>query len=191
MYLFILIVQKRVTKWLLLMSHLSLLFLSVAKQNIYLHSRNVCYLSALKYIKGRKKKWQDSDSKSELSSGSQDPFITTTLVILSSIHAESNKVIFCWVPSHVCIAGNEQADSAAKAALSGRMSHNPIPHTDFKFDINKYDLWQGCWNEAYENKLQPFKPIIGNTSPTFFWWRGKIPLFIYHVNVPILLSIFC
>ena len=65
------------------------------------------------------------------SSGSQDPFITTTLDMLSSIHTESKKVIFCWVPSHFGIPRNEQADSAAKAVLTGRMSHNPVPHTNF------------------------------------------------------------
>ena len=53
-------------------------------------------------------------------------FITTTLDILSSIHTESKKVIFCWVPSHVWIPRNEQTYSAA---LDGDMSHNPIPHT--------------------------------------------------------------
>ena len=57
--------------------------------------------TALKYIKGRKNDNKFviySDSKSALqalSNGSQDPFITTTLDILLSIHAESKKVIFC------------------------------------------------------------------------------------------------
>ena len=49
--------------------------------------------------------------------------------ILSSIDADSKKVIFCWFPSH--ISGNEQADSAAKAVPDGGMSHNTILHTEF------------------------------------------------------------
>ena len=47
-----------------------------------------------------------------------DPFITTKLDIISAIHAESKKVIFCWVPSHFVIIGYELTDSEAMAALN-------------------------------------------------------------------------
>lgn len=56
---------------------------------------------------------------------------TTILNILSSIHAEFKKVIFCWVPiSHAGIPGNEPTNSVTKAALDVCTSCNSISHTD-------------------------------------------------------------
>jgi len=47
-------------------------------------------------------------------------------------------IVFCWVPSHVGIKGNEEADSAAKSALNLPHVRVRIPYTDFKHDINQY-----------------------------------------------------
>ena len=41
-------------------------------------------------------------------------------------------VLFCWVPSHVGIRGNELADAAAKAALNERLTIMTLPYPDFK-----------------------------------------------------------
>ena len=41
------------------------------------------------------------------------------LVFLHTVH---KTVIFCWLPSHMGISGNERADSAAKAALQKDVS---------------------------------------------------------------------
>ena len=44
-------------------------------------------------------------------------------------------IIFCWVPSHIGIQGNERADVLAKAALDKTKQFYYIPYTDFKYNL--------------------------------------------------------
>ncbi len=85
----------------------------------------------------------------------------------SSLISKGSDIIFCWLPSHVGIAGNERADSAAKAALSLPISHFNIPYTDFKPCINTFIFtnWQNTWNAALSNKLHGVKPTLGEWTP--------------------------
>jgi len=81
-----------------------------------------------------------------------------TLQILLKYHnlfTRSFNIIFCWLPSHVGISGNEQADKAAKSALNKPILRIPIPYTDLKPIINKYihNKWQQTWNVQTQNKL--------------------------------------
>ena len=48
--------------------------------------------------------------------------------------------MFCWVPSHNDIRGNEKADSAAMFALDLRRVKLGGPNTDFKHHIYQYIL---------------------------------------------------
>ena len=52
--------------------------------------------------------------------------------------ADLNNIVFCWLPSHVEIKGNEKADIAAKSALTLNISDLKIPFTDFKPSINTF-----------------------------------------------------
>ena len=62
-----------------------------------------------------------------------------TLQILWKYHnlfTHSYNIIFCWLPSHVGITGNEKADKAAKSALNKPILRISIPYTDLKPIIN-------------------------------------------------------
>jgi len=86
-------------------------------------------------------------------------------VFLSS----KKKIVFCWVPSHVGIRGNEKADLAARSALNLPRTNVGIPYSDFKYYINKYILsnWQGDWNNAGANKLHSIKPVLGDWQSSY------------------------
>ena len=83
--------------------------------------------------------------------------------------AELNRIVFCWLPSHVGIKGNEKADIAAKSVLTLNISDLTIPFTDFKPSINTFvhNKWQMSWNAAVFNKLHFIKPSLGERQPNY------------------------
>ena len=71
----------------------------------------------------------------------------TILSILNSLHKliiTGTFVVFVWLPSHLGIHGNADANTAAKAALSLPVSEYKVPYTDFKSLIQAYAVnkWQ-------------------------------------------------
>lgn len=59
--------------------------------------------------------------------------ILSILTIIHHLHLKNYDVVFCWIPSHIGITGNEKADHAAKSALNLSTSlpthyHIPISH---------------------------------------------------------------
>ena len=97
-----------------------------------------------------------------------NPTVQKVLLKYNSVSV-SNTVFFCWLPSHVGIRGNDQADSAAKAALTLNVSPFKLPFTDFKGHINSFlkSNWQSSWDAAVTNKLHSVKPVLGEWLPSF------------------------
>ena len=64
-------------------------------------------------------------------------------------------IVFCWLPSHINIRGNERAHLEAKSALSLSIINLKIPHSDFKSNIHQYVMnkCQSVWEKQIENKL--------------------------------------
>ena len=57
---------------------------------------------------------------------------------------ERADIVFCWLRSHIGINGNEEADKAAKDALSLEILPFKVPSNDFKPLINNFiqNVWQ-------------------------------------------------
>ena len=79
------------------------------------------------------------------------------------ILSKTKEIELCWIPSHIGIKENDQADSAAKTAWKMPIDKSfKIPYTDLKIEIKNFtqNKWQLRWNTPY-NKLQIIKAEIG------------------------------
>ena len=111
-----------------------------------------------------------SDSLSVLKSldhtSSNNPKIQ---ILLEKHHdlSEFNEIVYCWIPSHIGIAGNESVDQKAKDSLNLHPTNFSIPYANFKSFINRYILnkWQILWNNSVGNKLFEIIPVIGQSQP--------------------------
>ncbi|GFS93539.1 putative RNA-directed DNA polymerase from transposon X-element [Trichonephila clavipes] len=80
-------------------------------------------------------------------------------------HLKKKYIIFCWIPGHAGITGNELADTAARSATSFS-ERFPIPHFDLKacFRLKLQSVWQSNWDKQTENKLQSIMPVLAPTA---------------------------
>ena len=72
-------------------------------------------------------------------------------------------VMFCWVPSHVGIQGNERVDVLAKLALNEAYTNIKIPYTDLVYyaKLNLRKNWQFFWDQQVQSKLHAVHPELG------------------------------
>lgn len=96
-----------------------------------------------------------------------NPYILQILEKCHTLLTSGKSVQFHWLPSHVGITGNENADKLAKMALKLPVpAESKIPYTDLKHTINMYvrTSWQQKWNLSAFNKLKPIKPLLAETK---------------------------
>ena len=93
------------------------------------------------------------------------PILTEIQSVLVRLGSLGRSVHLCWVPSHVGVLGNEEADRLAGiAARSPVIVQNPkVPHKDYYPSIRKriYENWQDEWTHTLmTNKLRSFRETI-------------------------------
>ena len=124
---------------------------------------------ALSYVKvsTRKSFVIFSDSMSVLqaieSQESKNPLVNRVLQACQKILSNDKFFTFCWLPSHRDIRENEDADRAAKDALSKAQPEKfELPCTDVFMKIQPFisSLWQERWDKEVGNKLHAIMPQI-------------------------------
>ncbi|GFS87130.1 RNase H domain-containing protein [Trichonephila clavipes] len=86
------------------------------------------------------------------------PTVIEILLLLRKLERKGFDVIFSWVPGHVGILGNEQADTAARS-MSDYMQR-PVYCQDLKTSAQNYvhRVWQETWDQQVLNKLHSIHP---------------------------------
>ena len=71
-----------------------------------------------------------------------NPLVVSLLEKLSKLCGRAD-IVFCRIPSHIGISGNEEADKAVKDALSLEILSLKVLFNDFKPLINKFiqNVW--------------------------------------------------
>jgi ribonuclease HI len=93
------------------------------------------------------------------------PLVQAIHSLLTSLASQDVRVVFCWVPGHVGIQGNELADKAARAATENdSVDFDRAMHTDLKahFKCHFKKKFQELWDAELNNKLKEIKPTIEN-----------------------------
>ena len=93
----------------------------------------------------------------------KNPLVQEIKYFFHKLYEEGKNIEICWIPAHVGVRGNEEADKAAKEAISKNRSQIKVPVSDFLPTIKQFIFkkWQRIWNEEQEdNKLKQIKPNV-------------------------------
>jgi len=112
-----------------------------------------------------------SDSFSALQAinhnSSKNPIVLDILLKYNNLINHHYDLIFGWIPGHVGIKGNIEADKLARD-MSNVITHIlPIPNSDIFPTLRSiiFSKWQAVWNSNPNNKLYKLFPKLQHFSP--------------------------
>ncbi|GFX64578.1 RNA-directed DNA polymerase from mobile element jockey [Trichonephila clavipes] len=90
------------------------------------------------------------------------PTVIEILILLRKLERKGFDIISSWVPGHVGILGNGQANTAARS-MSDHMQR-PVYYRDLKTSTQNYihRVWQKTWDQQILNKLHNIHPSISH-----------------------------
>ncbi|XP_026829936.1 uncharacterized protein LOC113563074 [Ooceraea biroi] len=96
-----------------------------------------------------------------------EPVVEEILNRTASLEHQNEIIIFIWIPSHIGIKGNEQADKAAKKALSLQQQDHLISHNDLIRSLknNITNTWNQQWLNLPTTKLHTARNNIYEKTP--------------------------
>ena len=92
----------------------------------------------------------------------RNPAISHIQAQIHNLIVNGKRITLCWIPGHVGIKGNEEADNIAKRGISKPIYTEPIPSQDYKPHIRNHTnkIWQSEWDKQTTNKLRKIKQNI-------------------------------
>lgn len=99
------------------------------------------------------------------------PIIINIIEKVDSLKKQDFNIVFCWIPGNMGLAGNEQADKAAKEALQLEMTECKISASDIKPLLNLYiyNKWQMECNKCKNIKLYKVNPILNQGLNCYYF----------------------
>ena len=97
-------------------------------------------------------------------------------------------VQFCWVPAHVGIQGNEQADREARnVILENNVNFHHIPSSDMKWCIRSHvrDKWQARWSSPLLANNKKYKKVRESVKhwPSSFNSNRKVEVVLSRLRI--------
>jgi len=93
----------------------------------------------------------------------ENPLILKIMKDPNQLINSGKSITCCWIPSHLGIQGNEDADIAAKAGLDVAIANMRFTVGDLSACVNQLCVkeWQQLWNQCTSNKLYSVQPVVG------------------------------